>query len=253
MTKISVKNLSKKVQDQQILSNVSFNSNSGQITALLGGSGAGKSTLLRCLNLLTQPSGGHIVINQSKFNFGGNDKTNDKSLSEKQTRFLRAEVGMVFQQFNLWPHRTVLANLIEAPIQVLKKTKEEAIAEAKKLLHQVNLVNKENNYPHQLSGGEQQRVAIARALMMHPDIMLFDEPTSALDPRTILELVPIIKALAAKGMTMIIATHEMSFARRIADQIIFLDKGTIVEQGSTMDMFANPKTVEFKQFIEGSF
>lgn len=249
MTKIFVKNLSKFIQGQPILQEVTFTSESGQITALLGGSGAGKSTLLRCLNLLTSPSGGNIQINQTKINFDAQEA----SLSEKQIRFLRAEVGMVFQQFNLWPHRTVLENLIEAPTQVLKKTKTEAINEARQLLQQVNLSNKENNYPYELSGGEQQRVAIARALMMHPQIMLFDEPTSALDPKTTLELVPIIKALAAKGMTMIIATHEMSFARRIADQIIFLDKGTIMEQGTAMDMFQNPKTSEFKQFIEGSF
>ncbi len=248
MTKIYVKNLSKVIQEQRILQDVTFTSESGRITALLGGSGAGKSTLLRCLNLLTSPSGGYIQINQTKLNFD----TRESSLSEKQIRFLRAEVGMVFQQFNLWPHRTVLENLIEAPIQVLKKTKADAITEARQLLQQVNLSNKENNYPYQLSGGEQQRVAIARALMMHPEIMLFDEPTSALDPKTTLELVPIMKALAAKGMTMIIATHEMSFAKRIADQIIFLDQGTIMEKGTAMDMFQNPKTSEFKQFIEGS-
>lgn len=249
MAKIAVNQLEKRYHPQVVLDGVSFTAQSGEIVALLGGSGAGKSTLLRCLNLLEKPSGGTIEIGATKLDFSDpNWKMNDE-----QQRALRAKVGMVFQQFNLWPHRTVLGNLIEAPIQVLKKTKEAAIQEAQALLAQVGLTSKQDTYPSQLSGGQQQRVAIARALMMHPDVMLFDEPTSALDPKTVAELITLIKALAVKGMTMIIATHEMSFARRVADQIIFLDQGRIVEQGTAAEMFSRPRTAEFAQFIHGVY
>lgn len=247
MAKISVDHLQKRYHDQAVLENVSFTAQSGQILALLGGSGAGKSTLLRCLNLLEKPSGGAIEIAGTRLNFSDPHW----KMNEEQQRALRAKVGMVFQQFNLWPHRTVLGNLIEAPMQVLKKPKEAAIQEAQALLAQVGLTSKQNSYPSQLSGGQQQRVAIARALMMHPAVMLFDEPTSALDPKTVAELLTLIKALAAKGMTMIIATHEMSFARRAADEIIFLDQGRIVEQGTPAELFSRPKTAEFAQFIHG--
>lgn len=249
MAKICVNNLQKKYNNQPVLTGVSFTAQSGKIVALLGGSGAGKSTLLRCLNLLEKPSGGNIEIGSIRLNFSDPKW----KIKDKEQRDLRAKVGMVFQQFNLWPHRTVTGNLIEAPIQVLKKTHEQATQEAHDLLKQMGLGNKLHTYPGQLSGGQQQRVAIARALMMHPQVMLFDEPTSALDPKTIAELAVLIKAMAAKGMTMIIATHEMSFARRVADQIIFLEHGKIVEQGDTAELFSHPKTIEFAQFIEGNF
>ncbi len=249
MAKIYVNNLQKKYNNLPILSGVSFTAQSGEIVALLGGSGAGKSTLLRCLNLLEKPNGGMIEIGAARLNFSDQKW----KMKDKEQRALRAKVGMVFQQFNLWPHRTVLGNLIEAPVQVLKKTITQATQEAQELLNQVGLASKLHAYPSQLSGGQQQRVAIARALMMHPDVMLFDEPTSALDPKTVSELAVLIKSLAAKGMTMIIATHEMNFARRVADQIIFLDQGKIVEQGETAELFSHPKTTEFAQFIEGGF
>ncbi len=247
MAKISVHNLQKHYNGHPVLSGVSFSAQSGEIIALLGGSGAGKSSLLRCLNLLEKPNGGTIEMGSNHFDFSN---TTSK-ITEDQKRSLRAQIGMVFQQFNLWPHRTVLENLIEAPIQVLKKNKEAAIQEAQALLAQVGLSSKQDIYPGYLSGGQQQRVAIARALMMHPAVMLFDEPTSALDPKTVLELVSLIKSLSAKGMTMIIATHEMNFARRAADQIIFLDQGRIVEQGAVAELFAKPKTAAFAQFIQG--
>lgn len=249
MTKISVTHLEKRYHQQAVLEDVSFTAQGGEIVALLGGSGAGKSTLLRCLNLLEKPSGGVIEIGETRLDFSNPDW----KMNEEQQRNLRAKVGMVFQQFNLWPHRTVLGNLIEAPVQVLKKTQEEATQEAESLLVQVGLASKRDSYPGQLSGGQQQRVAIARALMMHPKVMLFDEPTSALDPKTVSELLVLIKSLAAKGMTMIIATHEMSFARRAADQIIFLDQGRIVEQGSTAQLFSHPQTSAFAQFIHGVY
>ena len=207
MTKISVTHLEKRYHHQAVLEDVSFTARGGEIVALLGGSGAGKSTLLRCLNLLEKPSSGIIEIGETRLDFSNLAW----KMNEEQQRDLRAKVGMVFQQFNLWPHRTVLGNLIEAPVQVLKKTKEEAIREADALLLQVGLATKRDSYPGQLSGGQQQRVAIARALMMHPKVMLFDEPTSALDPKTVSELLMLIKSLAAKGMTMLIATHENEF------------------------------------------
>lgn len=247
MAKISVNHLQKRYHDHAVLDDVSFVAQSGEVVALLGGSGAGKSTLLRCLNLLEKPSGGVIEIAETKLNFSDPHW----KMNEEQQRALRAKVGMVFQQFNLWPHRTVIGNLIEAPMQVLKKPKEAAVQEAQALLAQVGLASKQNSYPSQLSGGQQQRVAIARALMMHPQVMLFDEPTSALDPKTVSELLALIKTLAAKGMTMIIATHEMGFARRAADKIIFLDQGRIVEQGTAANMFLRPQTPEFAQFIQG--
>ncbi len=249
MAKISVNNLEKSYNGSPVLAGVTFSAQSGEIIALLGGSGAGKSTLLRCLNLLEKPSGGGVEIGETRLNFSDPRW----KMKEEQQRALRAKVGMVFQQFNLWPHRTVLGNLIEAPMQVLKKTRDAAIQEAQNLLAQVGLANRQNSYPAQLSGGQQQRVAIARALMMHPAVMLFDEPTSALDPRTVMELVTLIKTLAKKGMTMIIATHEMSFARRAADQIIFLDQGKIVEQGKAGDIFVRPQTSVFAQFIQGIY
>lgn len=247
MARISVQGLEKHFQHHAVLDGVSFTAQPGQIIALLGGSGAGKSTLLRCLNLLEQPDGGSIEMGNTRLSFS----TSGLAVNERKRRALRARVGMVFQQFNLWPHLTALDNLIEAPVQILKKTKEEAIKEAQALLAQVGLANKQDSYPAQLSGGQQQRVAIARALMMHPEVMLFDEPTSALDPKTVLELIPLIKSLAAKGMTMIIATHEMTFARRVADKIIFLDQGSIIEEGDAAAMFLHPKTQAFSQFIEG--
>lgn len=246
MAKITVHQLQKRYRQQQVLEGVSFTAPAGQVVALLGGSGAGKSTLLRCLNLLEKPSGGSIEIGETQLNFSGAGW----KMNEKQQRMLRAKVGMVFQQFNLWPHRTVLENLIEAPVQVLKKTKEAAIQEAQALLAQMGLTEKQNSYPNHLSGGQQQRVAIARALMMHPAVMLFDEPTSALDPKTVSELIVLIRALAQKGVTMIIATHEMGFARRVADQIIFLDQGKIAEQGATAELFLHPRTQALAQFIQ---
>jgi ABC-type polar amino acid transport system ATPase subunit len=247
MAKISVNHLQKSYNGSPVLDGVSFAAQSGEIIALLGGSGAGKSTLLRCLNLLEKPSGGTVEIGATRLNFSDPNW----KMKDEQQRALRAKVGMVFQQFNLWPHRTVLGNLIEAPMQVLKKSKEAAIEEAQTLLKQVGLSDKQNSYPGHLSGGQQQRVAIARALMMHPAVMLFDEPTSALDPKTVTELMVLIKALAQKGMTMIIATHEMGFARRTADQIIFLDQGKIVEKGKTGELFSHPQTAAFAHFIQG--
>lgn len=247
MQKIQLENIYKSYQTQPILQGVSFTANKGDVIALMGSSGSGKSTLLRCINLLTVPDSGVIQIDQQVISLNPQTKL---SLTQKQIALLRRKVGMVFQQFNLWSHMTVLQNLIEAPIHVLKQPKESAILEAKKLLDKVGLADRLNHYPAQLSGGQQQRAAIARALMMQPDIMLFDEPTSALDPEMVGEVLTVMQQLAAEGMTMLVATHELNFAKRVANQSIFLEGGKITEQGNTADMFNHPKTERFQRFLE---
>lgn len=246
MKKLQIENLHKSFQDHHILQGVSFTANKGDVVALMGSSGSGKSTLLRCINLLVVPDDGIMQIDHQAFNF----QDNKSILSDKQILQLRKKIGMVFQQFNLWAHMTVLENLIEAPIHVLKQQKDVTIAEAKILLEKVGLSDKLNRYPSQLSGGQQQRAAIARSLMMKPEIMLFDEPTSALDPEMVNEVLGVMQQLAAEGMTMLVATHELGFARRVANQSIFLDAGKIVEQGDTLAMFNNPQSARFCRFLE---
>lgn len=229
-----------------VLADVSFSAEKGEIIALLGSSGAGKSTLLRCLNLLTQPDSGSLTLDQLTLNF---NQSNKAALSAKQLSKLRSLVGMVFQQYHLWPHRTVIDNLTEAPIRVRKETKEQATKKALNWLTQLGLEEKQNSYPGQLSGGQQQRVAICRALMMEPEVLLLDEPTAALDPKTEGELAKLLRALARQGTTLIISTHEMDFARQAADRIIFLDQGRIIEQGRTEELFKNPQSDQLKSFI----
>ena len=246
MKKIQINQLKKSFGNLEILKGVTFSAEKGDVIALMGGSGSGKSTLLRCINLLTVPDSGTIIIDDKQMQFG-KDQT---SLSNQDIVNLRKKIGMVFQQFNLWAHMTLLENLIEAPIHVLKQNKAETIAEAEKLLTKVGLTGKLDQYPSQLSGGQQQRAAIARALMMRPDIMLFDEPTSALDPEKVGEVLAVMQQLASEGMTMIVATHELGFARRVASKSIFLENGVIVEQGDTSAMFGQPKTERFKQFLK---
>lgn len=246
MSAITVNNLHKKFHQQEILKDVSLQAAQGEVVAILGSSGSGKSTLLRCINLLEIPDAGSIQIGQEKMNFG----PQQKSISQKQMTSIRSKVGMVFQQFNLWMHLTVIENLILAPIHVLKQSKNEVVTRAQTLLKKVGLLDKQQAYPAQLSGGQQQRVAIARALMMQPQAMLFDEPTSALDPEMIGEVLQVIKNLAQEGMTMLIASHEMSFVRDVANKIIFLDQGKIVEEGQAKEIFANPKTQRLQKFLE---
>ena len=246
MNKIQIENLKKVHSGIEVLKGVSFEAKAGEVVALLGDSGAGKSTLLRCFNLLEIPDEGLIIINPFKFRFSPTEKKpNWKSLVA-----LRSKVGMVFQQFHLWAHRTVLQNLIEAPCQVLKMPKAQAIENAKALLDQVGILAKQNEYPCHLSGGQQQRAAIVRALMMKPEVMLFDEPTSALDPKMVVTMRDLIHKLAQKGMTVVIATHEMKFVREVANKTVFLHEGKIVEEGQTEKMFHAPKTREFGNFIE---
>lgn len=247
MSKLIVQDLHKAFKGKSVLSGVSFAAAKGAVVALMGSSGSGKSTLLRCINLLTTPDDGMIQIDKQVMQFNHAQKT---VLTHAQLVHLRKKVGMVFQQFNLWAHMTVLQNLIEAPIHVLKQPKSTATQEAQLLLAKVGLADKAHCYPAELSGGQQQRAAIARSLMMKPELMLFDEPTSALDPEMVGEVLMVMQQLAAEGMTMLVATHELGFARRVANQLIFLDAGTIVEQGEIKTLFNNPQTPRLKRFLE---
>lgn len=246
-SKVTVRNLHKSFGDHHVLSGVSFTAYPSDVVALMGSSGSGKSTLLRCINLLTLPDTGTLQIDDKAWEFSAKTPC---PLSTREITRLRTRVGMVFQQFNLWAHKTILENLIAAPIHVLKQAKTESIEQAQILLKKVGLSEKWNKYPIQLSGGQQQRAAIARALMMKPEIMLFDEPTSALDPEMVNEVLNTMQSLAAEGMTMLVATHELGFARNVATRAIFLDQGVILEEGDAKEMFAHPKTLRFKQFLE---
>ncbi len=211
----------------------------GEVVVIIGPSGSGKSTYLRSLNLLEQPTGGSILID-------GTDILDSKTDINK----MRQKMGMVFQHFNLFPHMTILKNLTIAPIKLLKMTKEDAEKKAMELLKRVGLADRAQAYPSQLSGGQKQRVAIVRALCMSPDVMLFDEPTSALDPEMVGEVLQVMKQLAKEGMTMIVVTHEMGFAREVADRVIFMAEGQIVEEGTPSEIFSSPKDERTKQFLQ---
>ena len=245
MSAIEVKNLVKKFHGQTVLHGIDLEVKQGEVVAIIGPSGSGKTTLLRSINLLEQPESGTIRVG---------DVTIDAARSINQQkaaiRRLRQHVGFVFQNFNLFPHRTVLENIIEGPVIVKGEDKNESIARARELLTKVGLTGKENSYPRRLSGGQQQRVAIARALAMRPDVILFDEPTSALDPELVGEVLNTIRQLAQERRTMVIVTHEMSFARDVADRAIFMDQGRIVEQGEAKALFANPQHARTRQFLE---
>lgn len=243
--KLKISQLKKSFGNVDILKGISLGIGPGDIVALIGGSGAGKSTLLRCINLLEVPDSGQIYLDGMEINFDNEFHANSALASK-----VRKKVGMVFQQFHLWPHLTVLQNLIKAPICVLKHPKHEVVEEAKQLLAKVDMLDKINRYPSQLSGGQQQRVAIARTLMMHPEIILFDEPTSALDPVMTKEVLKIIKKLALEGMTMVIATHEIGFAREVASTAVFLNHGEIIEQGAAKEILVQPKTPLLQKFLQ---
>ena len=235
---ISVKNLEKKFNGVTALKSVSADIKKGEVVVMIGPSGSGKSTFLRCLNLLEMPTSGTITFN-------GVDIT-DKNVN---INIHRQKMGMVFQHFNLFPHMTILKNMIIAPMKLQKKSEEEATAEAMKLLERVGLANRAQAYPSQLSGGQKQRIAIVRALCMKPDVMLFDEPTSALDPEMVGEVLDVMKELADDNMTMVVVTHEMGFAREVADRVFFLEDGIIMEQGTPDDIFNHPKTERLKSFL----
>lgn len=234
---IRVNNLHKSFGKNDVLKGIDEHIEKGEVVVVIGPSGSGKSTFLRCLNLLEEPTSGKVV-------FEGNDITDKKVDINK----IREKMGMVFQQFNLFPHKTVLENLTIAPIKVKGLSKAEAEKKAMELLERVGLSNKAKAYPSSLSGGQKQRIAIARALAMEPDVMLFDEPTSALDPEMVGEVLNVMKDLAKEGMTMVVVTHEMGFAREVGDRILFMDNGNIVEQGTPDEIFSNPKnprTIDF--------
>ncbi len=239
--KVHVKNLKKNFGSLEVLKSISADVYEGEVVVLIGPSGSGKSTFLRCLNRLEEITGGEVVV----------DGVN---IADKKTDInkVRENIGMVFQHFNLFPHMTVLENIMLAPVELKKMTKEQAAETGLKLLKRVGLEEKAKVYPPQLSGGQKQRVAIARALAMNPDVMLFDEPTSALDPEMVGEVLNVMKQLAADGMTMIIVTHEIGFAREVSDRVIFMDGGYIVEEGTPEEVLSNPKeprTIDFLNIV----
>ena len=235
---IKVEDLCKSFDDMEVLKGVNAEIDKDDVMVVIGASGSGKSTFLRCLNLLEEPTGGSIY-------FEGVDIT-DKSVD---INIHRQKMGMVFQQFNLFPHMTVLRNMTIGPMKLLKQSKAEAEKNAMALLERVGLADRANAYPSQLSGGQKQRIAIVRALAMNPDVMLFDEPTSALDPEMVGEVLEVMKQLAKEGMTMVVVTHEMGFAREVGTKIVFVDEGVIVEQGSPEEFFDNPKSPRLKDFL----
>lgn len=239
---IQVKSVNKSYGSNQILHNISFECAIGETLVLLGPSGAGKSSLLRVLNLLESADNGQLTIANQAFDFAS-------SPSEADGLLLRRKVGMVFQQYNLWPHLTVIENLIEAPIRVLGVAKAEAIEQAREILATLQLADKADAWPLQLSGGQQQRVAIARALMMKPEVLLFDEPTAALDPEITNQVVKIISGLSDTGITQVVVTHEVDFAKKIASHVLYLEKGHIVEHG-TKQAFSEPQTRAFAEYLK---
>ncbi|MFD2618587.1 amino acid ABC transporter ATP-binding protein [Terrilactibacillus laevilacticus] len=239
---LSVQDLHKSFGDHHVLKGVHFSLDKGKVLVIIGPSGSGKTTVLRSLNLLEIPDDGSLKIGDAHVAFG-------KKLSKKAVKQIRQKSAMVFQGYNLFPHRTVLENVIEGPVQVQKKGKQEAIQKAKELLEKVGLSEHIHKYPHQLSGGQQQRVGIARALAIEPELILFDEPTSALDPELVGEVLKVMKSLANEGWTMIIVTHELKFAEEVADEVIFMDQGAIIEKGQPSLLFNHPEQERTKQFL----
>ena len=234
---IDIKGLKKSFGEVEVLKGIDLSIDAREVVVIIGPSGSGKSTLLRCMNYLEQPTAGLVTVDGIPLD------------GEAHINKVREEVGMVFQRFNLFPHMTVLENIMLAPMKVKKVTKVEAEKTAKELLARVGLSEKADSYPPQLSGGQQQRVAIARALAMHPKVMLFDEPTSALDPEMVGEVLDVMRSLAKEGMTMVIVTHEMGFAREVGDRLLFVDEGRIIEQGVPKEVFEHPKEERTRSFL----
>jgi polar amino acid transport system ATP-binding protein len=243
---LDVAGVSKRFGDIEVLSDVSFQVDKSETICVLGPSGSGKSTLLRCINWLEQPDAGQIYLNGTQVGINGAGIV----MSDRELSQIRTRIGMVFQHFALWPHLTVLQNLMEAPVQVQRRPKAEVRDEALALLSKVGLIEKRDAFPAKLSGGQKQRVGIARALAMRPDLLLFDEPTSALDPELVGEVLVVMGELAREGMTMVIVTHEMGFAREAATRVLFLDRGRVVEAGSPDRFFSNPATERARQFLQ---
>jgi len=250
--KLQIDEIHKRFGNNEVLRGVSMSAKAGDVIAIIGSSGSGKSTLLRCINLLERPNAGRITVAGQELMLVPDKNGELTARDPKQLQALRTKLAMVFQHFNLWAHMTVLQNIIEAPVHVLGINREQAVQTARRYLQRVDLVGMEDRYPAHLSGGQQQRVAIARALAVEPEVMLFDEPTSALDPELVTEVLRVMQTLAQEGRTMVVVTHEMGFAREVANQLIFLHKGQIEEQGVPRDVLAAPKSERLGQFLSGS-
>lgn len=248
VTRLSVNDIRKSFGTHEVLRGISLEARDGDVISLLGASGSGKSTFLRCINLLEIATSGEIYVDGEQIRMV---HRNGRSYPEshKQVDRIRSELGMVFQSFNLWSHMTILQNVIEGPVHVLKRPRAECIAEAEALLEKVGIADKRHAYPAHLSGGQQQRAAIARALAMKPKVMLFDEPTSALDPELVGEVLRVMRALAEEGMTMLVVTHEMSFARNVSNRVVFMKEGVIDSTGTPNEMFGGGASPAFRQFI----
>ncbi len=247
-TRLSVRNIRKSFGSHEVLRGISLEAKDGDVISLLGPSGSGKSTFLRCINLLEIADDGEIWVDGEQIRMVRSGGRN-RPASQKQVDHIRAELGMVFQSFNLWSHMTILQNVIEGPVHVLKRPRAECVEEARALLQKVGIADKADAYPAHLSGGQQQRAAIARALAMRPKVMLFDEPTSALDPELVGEVLRVMRALAEEGMTMLVVTHEMSFARNVSNRVVFMREGLVDSSGTPDEMFGAQASPGFRQFI----
>ncbi len=250
--KLQVDDIHKRYGQHEVLKGVSLRARAGDVISIIGSSGSGKSTFLRCINLLEKPNQGRIVVAGAALELRTGRQGDLEPVHQAQLQRLRTKLAMVFQNFNLWAHMTVLENVIEAPVHVLKVPKEQAVATARKYLERVGLKGVEDRYPAHMSGGQQQRVAIARALAVEPEVMLFDEPTSALDPELVTEVLRVMQQLAEEHRTMVVVTHEMGFAREVSNHLIFLHQGRIEEEGHPRQVLANPKSERLAQFLSGN-
>lgn len=246
---LEIRNLHKRYGDLEVLKGISLTARDGDVISILGSSGSGKSTFLRCINLLENPNEGEILVAGEQLRLKRAKDGDLVAADAKQINLMRSKLGFVFQDFNLWPHMSVLDNIIEAPRRVLGQSKAEAIETAEALLAKVGIADKRHVYPNQLSGGQQQRAAIARTLAMQPKVILFDEPTSALDPEMVQEVLTVIRSLADEGRTMLLVTHEMNFAKQVSSEVVFLHQGLVEEQGTPKQVFDNPQSARCKQFM----
>lgn len=246
---LEIRNLHKRYGDLEVLKGISLTARDGDVISILGSSGSGKSTFLRCINLLENPNEGEILVAGEQMRLKRAKDGDLVAADAKQINLMRSRLGFVFQSFNLWPHMSVLDNIIEAPRRVLGLSKAEATESAEALLAKVGIADKRHVYPNQLSGGQQQRAAIARTLAMQPKVILFDEPTSALDPEMVQEVLAVIRSLADEGRTMLLVTHEMNFAKQVSSEVVFLHQGLIEEQGTPEQVFDNPQSARCKQFM----
>ena len=251
-TALVIEDVHKSFGSVEVLKGISLEAKDHDVVSILGSSGSGKSTLLRCINLLETPDSGRVYVKGELIRMRGSDRGAPVAEDARQVERIRAKLAMVFQQFNLWSHLTVLENVIEAPVHVLKVPRAEAVERADDELRRVGMHDRRDYYPAHLSGGQQQRAAIARALAMRPEVMLFDEPTSALDPELVGEVLRVMRGLAEEGRTMLVVTHEMGFAREVSDRVMFLHEGRVEEDGPPDEVFENPKSERFRQFLAGT-